>query len=84
MCDQSTSVVMPALRHSSDPGEVARVHVLGPVDRREGVEDLDEVVVEGGVGRAAADRGLPGVPVGVDEAGDDDAAGRVDRPRRRR
>ena len=54
------------------------MHVLGPVDRREGVQDLDEVVIEGGVGRAAADRGLPGVPMGIDEARDDDAVARVD------
>ena len=78
MCDQSTSVVMPALRHSSDPARLLRVDVLGPVQRGERVEDLDEVVVQRGVGRAVADRGLPRVPVGVDEAGDDDLAGAVD------
>ncbi len=73
-------------------GQVAGVDVLGPVERREGVEHLDEVVVEGGVRRAVADRRLPRVPVGVDEARDDDLAGAVDdlgvgvdvSPRRRR
>ena len=52
--------------------------VLGPVDRREGVEDLDEVVIEGGIGRAASDRGLPGMPMRVDETWNDDAVARVD------
>src|SRR5690606_1802819 len=55
-----------------------RVHVLGPVARGEGVEDLDEVVVQGRVWRAAPDRRLPGVPVRVYEARDDDVAGRID------
>jgi len=59
-------------------GQVGRVHVLRAVYGRERVEDLDEVVIEGGIGGDVADRRLPGVPVGVDEAGDDDGAGRVD------
>ena len=60
------------------PGQVAGVDVLGPVERCEGVEHLDEVVVQGRVRRAVADRRLPGVPVGVDEARDDDLARAVD------
>ena len=59
-------------------GQVAGVDVLGPVQRREAVEHLDEVVVERGVRRAAADRRLPRVPVRVDEAGDHDASRAVD------
>ncbi|MGX1365955.1 hypothetical protein RKD19_001314 [Streptomyces canus] len=78
MWDQSTSVVMPALRHSRAPREVGRVDVLGGVEGGEGVQDVDEVVVEGGVRRHVADRGLPGVAVGVDEAGNHDATGHVE------
>src|SRR5690606_16208925 len=59
-------------------GQVRGVDVLGAIQRRERIEDLDEVVVEGGVGRRAPDRRLPRVAVGVDEAGDDDVAGDVD------
>ncbi len=54
------------------------MNVLCPVGRRERVKDLDKVVIEGGIRRAAPDRGLPGMPVGVDKARDHDAVGRVD------
>src|SRR5690606_8228524 len=59
-------------------GQVRGVDVLGSVQRRERVEDLDEVVVEGGIRCRSADGGLPGVAVAVDEAGDDDVARHVD------
>ena len=68
----------PGIEALQRPGDVARMNVLGSVDRREGVQDLDEVVIERGVGRAAPDRGLPGMPVGVDKARDHDAVARVD------
>ena len=61
--------------------QVGRVDVVGPVVRRELVEDRPEVGDQREVRRARPDRRLPGVPVGVDEARDDDVAGRVDRPR---
>jgi hypothetical protein len=60
------------------PRQVAGVDVVRLVERREGVQDLDEVVVQRRVGRAAADGGLPRVPVAVDEAGDQDLPGAVD------
>ena len=78
MCDQSTSVVMPALMHSSAPQRLRGVDVVGPVVRRELVEDRPEVGDQREVRRARPDRRLPGVAVGVDEARDDDVAGRVD------
>jgi len=52
-------------------GQVRGVDVLGAIQRRERIEDLDEVVVEGGIGSRSADGGLPRVAVAVDEAGDD-------------
>ena len=73
--DQRGDAGVEALQRA---GQVAGVDVLGPVERRERVEHLDEVVVQRGVRRAVADRGLPRVPVGVDEAGDDDLARAVD------
>ena len=57
---------------------VPGVDVLRPVRGRELVEHEVEVAAEADVGRDPADHGLPRVPVRVDEAGDDDAAGRVD------
>src|SRR4029450_11044329 len=69
--DQGRDAGVDALQ---GPGQVAGVDVLGPVQGGEGVEDLHEVGAEGGVGGAAADGRLPGVPVGVDEPGDDDPA----------
>ena len=61
--------------------QVAGVHVVGPVVRRELVEDRPEVGDQREVRRARPDRRLPRVPMGVDEARDDDVAGRVDRAR---
>ena len=78
MCDQSTSVVIPALMHSSAPQRFAAIDVVRPVVRRELVEDRAEVRDQRVVRRAGPDRRLPGVAVGVDEARDDDVA----RPRR--
>jgi hypothetical protein len=69
--DQRRDARVEALQRA---GQVGRVDVLGPVERGERVEHLDEVVVERRVGGAAADRRLPGVPVGVDEAGHDEEA----------
>ena len=57
---------------------VRRVDVVGPVLGRELVEDGAEVGAQRVVGRAGPDRRLPGMAVRVDEAGDDDVAGRVD------
>ena len=73
--DQRRDAGVEALQRA---GQVAGVDVLGPVQRREGVQDLDEVVVQRRVRRAVADRRLPRVPVGVDEAGDHDLPGAVD------
>src|SRR5690349_12256136 len=73
--DQRRDAGVEALQR---PGVVGGVHVLGAVQGREGVQDLDEVVVQGGIGCRATDRGLPGVPVRVDEAGDDDEPFGVD------
>ena len=53
-------------------------HVVGAVVRRELVEDAPEVGDQREVRSAGPDRRLPGVAVGVDEARDDDVAGRVD------
>ena len=58
--------------------KVAGVHVLRAEGRRQGVEDQREVPVERDVRRDAADHGLPGVPVRVDEARDDDRTRGVD------
>src|SRR5690606_37554104 len=59
-------------------GEVGGVDILRPVHRGEGVEDLYEVVVQGGVRGHPLDGRLPGVPVNVEESGDHDEPGRVD------
>ena len=56
--------------------QVAGVHVVGPVVRGELVEDPGEVGAERVVRGARPDRRLPRVAVGVDEARDDDVAGR--------
>ena len=61
--------------------QVGGVDVVRPIVRRELVEDGPEVGDQREVGRAGPDRRLPGVAVGVDEARDDDVAGRIDRPR---
>ena len=61
--------------------QVAGVDVIGPIVRRELVEDGPEVGAERVVGRRRPDRRLPGVPMGVDEAGDDDVAIGLDDPR---
>src|SRR5206468_6389541 len=61
-------------------GQVAGVAILRPVDRREGIQYLDEIVIEGGVWRTSADGAFPGVPVGVDEARDDHITGHIDHP----
>jgi hypothetical protein len=73
--DQGGDAGVEALQRT---GQVGVVDVLGPVDRGVVVQYAGEVVVQGRVGRAPADRGLPGVPVGVDEARDHDEAGSVD------
>src|SRR4029453_12816794 len=73
--DQGGDAGVDALQR---PGQVAGVDVLGPVEGGEGVEDLHEGGAEGGVGGAAPDGRLPGVPVGVDEPGDDDPAAGVE------
>jgi hypothetical protein len=57
---------------------VARVDVLRPVGGGELVEHDVEVAAEADVRRDAADHGLPGVPMRVDEPGHDDAARDVD------
>src|SRR6185503_12126926 len=57
---------------------VADVDVLGSVSRAEGADDRAEVLIQRARGHAAPQRGLPQVPVGVDEPGGDDAPGRVD------
>jgi len=54
------------------------VHVLGSVDRRKGVQDLDKVVIERGIGRAATNCGLPGVPMRIDKAWYHDRVAGVD------
>src|SRR5438132_1412951 len=46
--------------------------------RREGVQDLDKMIVEGGIRRAASNGALPSVPVRVDQSRDDDVPGDVD------
>ena len=62
---------------------VRGVDVLGPVLGRELVEDRAEVGDQRVVRRAGPDRRLPGVAMGVDEARDDDVAGRRRSPWRR-
>ena len=58
--------------------QVGGVDVVGPVVRRELVEDVPEVGDQRVVRGARPDRRLPGVAVGVDEARDDDVAVGVD------
>ncbi|CAG7643969.1 hypothetical protein SBRY_30942 [Actinacidiphila bryophytorum] len=58
--------------------QVARVDVLRAEDPAPLQVVPDEVLREGPVGAVAAHRGLPQVAVGVDHAGHDDAARRVD------
>jgi hypothetical protein len=59
-------------------GVVAGVHVLGAVFARDLEPHAAEVVEQGPVGADAAHRGLPGVAMGVDEAGEHQHAGRID------
>jgi hypothetical protein len=61
--------------------ERAGVDVLGSVVGREAGDHGGEVARQGGLAGAAADRALPDVAVGVDQAGQDEASGRVDRAR---
>jgi hypothetical protein len=56
------------------PEQVAQVHVLRPVVRPERAVHGDAVLVERPLRADAAERGLPGVPVGVDEPGQHDLA----------
>ena len=58
--------------------QVARVVVLWAEDLAPLQVVVDEVLGEGPVGAVAAHGCLPHVPVGIDHAGHDDAAGRVD------
>ena len=81
MCDQSTSVVMPALRHSRAPHWFAARTSSARYFGANWSRIAAEVGAQGVVGRAGPDRRLPRVAVGVDEAGDHDVAGRVDDPR---
>jgi hypothetical protein len=60
------------------PQEVAGVHILRAEGRRQGVEDQREVPVERNVRRDAAEYRLPGVPVRVHEARDNDGGCGVD------
>jgi hypothetical protein len=62
------------------PPQVAGVHVIGPIVRCELVEDGAEVGAQRVVRGARPDRGLPGMPMGVDEAGDHDIAIGLDHP----
>ena len=59
-------------------GEVTGVDIVRPIERREGVQDLDKIIIESGVRRAASDGALPGVPVRVDQSRDDDVPADVD------
>ena len=59
-------------------GVVADVDVLGTIEAPDLAEHDREVVVERARRQDAADRRLPGVPVGVDEAGHHDHPGGVD------
>src|SRR5215207_459427 len=68
----------PGVEAFEGPGDIACVHVLIAVRGSERVQDLNKVVIQRGVGRAASDGGLPGVPVGVYEAWDHNAVGCVD------
>jgi hypothetical protein len=70
MCDQSSSV--------ERAGVVADVHVLGTIESSDLAEHDREVVVKRARRQDAADRRLPGVPVGVDETGHHDHPGGVD------
>ena len=56
--------------------EVARVDVLGGAARRDRHPHPAEVLHQRPVGADPPKRGLPGVPVGVDEPGHDDVTGR--------
>ncbi len=58
---------------------VARVDVLGGAVGRDRHADPAEVLFERPVGAHAAERGLPRVPVGVDEARQQDVPGEVER-----
>ena len=54
------------------------MNILRPVDRCEGIEDLDEVVIKGGIGRATSDCRLPRMPMRDRRNLNDDAVARVD------
>ncbi len=58
--------------------QVAGIDVIGPVLGRELVQDRPEVRAQRVVRRGRADGRLPGVPMGVDEAGNDDVPIGVD------
>ena len=71
--DQRRDAGVEALQR---PGDVAGVDVLGPVQRGEGVENLDEVVVEGRVW-AQLRMAAPRCAGGCRRSRDDDLAGAV-------
>ena len=78
MCDQSSSVVTPALSASSAPAWFADAHVLRAVVAADVSEHRGEVLVERAAREDAAHRRLPRVPVRVHESGHDDHPGRID------
>jgi hypothetical protein len=67
MCDQSSTVVTPALIRAERTDQIADVDVLGTDHAAHGAQDVAHVVVEQTVGQAVADCALPHVPVRVDE-----------------
>ncbi|WP_432182382.1 hypothetical protein [Streptomyces sp. NBC_00063] len=62
----------------SGPDEVAEVDVPRPDHCRHARQERAEVGVEGVMGCASPEEGLPHVAVGADESRDHNAAGRVD------
>ena len=78
MCDQSSTVVTPALIAPSALTRSPMWTSSGRITAAHGAQDVAHVVVEQTVGQAVADRALPHVPVRVDEPRHDDHVRGVD------
>ena len=64
----------PRVQRLDDPQQVGGVEVLGPVILAQHAADCLEVGGQGPVNTSPSGQRLPGVPVGVDEAGKHDHA----------
>lgn len=67
-----------AIQRLERPQQVRRIDILGPIGRRKSGPDALEILAQGPIGRDTAQHALPGVPVGVDQARQDDHLRRID------